>query len=181
MENEGHVVNFQIKPNLQLLGPKFGAQLPIINQLITNSDAYGISKKVLNNQKVALGEFELDPSDLIVEIADLEGYASVMEANYIVTVDTTISSDLANEGITRELVHIVQNMRRSAGFEISDRIILWYQGDEKIQKVINAHNEYIREETLSKDLILGSPEDGSHIEKHTISGADITLGVKPFN
>jgi isoleucyl-tRNA synthetase len=181
MKNEGQVANFQIKPNLQLLGPKFGADLPTISKLITNCDTYEVSRKVLNNQKVTLGEFELDPSDLILEIVDLEGYASVMEANYIVTVETTISSELADEGITREVVHIVQSMRRSAGFEISDRIVLWYQAEEKIQKVIKNHEQYIREETLSKDIVLGRSEDGSHVEEHAISGEDIILGVKLAN
>ncbi len=181
MENEGQVANFQIKPNLQLLGPKFGADLPAISKLITSCDTYEVSRKVLNNQKITLGKFELDPSDLILEIVDLEGYASVMEANYIVAVDTTISSELADEGITREVVHIVQSMRRSAGFEISDRIVLWYQAEEKIQKVIKNHEQYIREETLSKDIVLGRSEDGSHVEEHTISGADIILGVKLAN
>ena len=181
MENEGQVANFQIKPNLQLLGPKFGADLPAISKLITSCETYEVSKKVLNNQKVTLGEFELDPSDLILEIVDLEGYASVMEANYIVAVDTTISSELADEGITREVVHIVQSMRRSAGFEISDRIVLWYQAEEKIQKVIKNHEQYIREEILSKDIVLGRSEDESHVEEHTISGADIIFGVKLAN
>ena len=96
-------------------------------------------------------------------------------------VDTTISSELADEGITREVVHIVQSMRRSAGFEISDRIVLWYQAEEKIQKVIKNHEQYIREEILSKDIVLGRSEDESHVEEHTISGADIIFGVKLAN
>ena len=115
---------------------------------------------------------------MLVETSDKEGYASAMEAGYLVSIDTNLTPDLADEGMTRELVHLVQNMRRSAGFQISDRIVTWYQGNDRVARVMEKHGGYIKEETLSLDLQSGEAEDGAYVEEHRVDGATVTLGVK---
>ena len=131
-----------------------------------------------SNRQVQLDGFSLEPGELLVETSDKEGYASTMEAGYLVAIDTNLTPELADEGMTRELVHLVQNMRRSAGFNISDRIVTWYQGDDRIAQVMEKHGGYIKEETLSLDLQPGEPGDGAHVEEHRIDGAAVKLGVK---
>ena len=178
LQDEGDVVEFTIKPNLQLLGPKLGPELPKLQKLLGVADSVQIAGLVNSNRQVQLDDFSLEPGDLLVETSDKEGYASAMEAGYLVAIDTSLTPDLADEGMTRELVHLVQNMRRSAGFHISDRIVTWYQGNDRIAHVMEKHGGYIKEETLSLDLQPGETEDGAYVEEHRIDGEAVKLGVK---
>ncbi len=178
LEDEGDVVDFAVKPNLQLLGPKLGPDLPKLRKLLGEADSHEIAGLVNANRQVRLDGFSLEPGELLVETSDKEGYASAMEAGYLVAIDTNLTPDLADEGVTRELVHLVQNMRRSAGFNISDRIVTWYQGDDRVARVMEKHGGYIKEETLSLDLQPGEAEEGAHVEERRIDGASVKLGVK---
>ncbi len=177
-QDEGDVVEFTVKPNLQLLGPKLGPELPKLQKLLGAADSLQIAGLVNSNRQVRLNGYSLEPGELLVETSDKKGYASAMEAGYLVAIDTNLTPDLANEGMTRELVHLVQNMRRSAGFHIADRIVTWYQGNDRIARVMEKHGGYIKEETLSLDLQPGKAEDGAYVEDHRIDGAAVTLGVK---
>ena len=177
-QDEGDVVEFTVKPNLQLLGPKLGPELPKLQKLLGAADSLQIAGLVNSNRQVRLNGYSLEPGELLVETSDKKGYTSAMEAGYLVAIDTNLTPDLANEGMTRELVHLVQNMRRSAGFHIADRIVTWYQGNDRIARVMEKHGGYIKEETLSLDLQPGKAEDGAYVEDHRIDGAAVTLGVK---
>ena len=178
LQDEGDVVEFTVKPNLQLLGPKLGSDLPKLQKLLGAASSLQIAGLVNSNQQVQLNGFSLEPGELLVETSDKEGYASAMEAGYLVAIDTNLTPDLADEGMTRELVHLVQNMRRSAGFHIADRIVTWYQGNDRIARVMEMHGGYIKEETLSLDLQPGEAEDGAYVEEHQVDGAAVKLGVK---
>ena len=89
-----------------------------------------------------------------------------------------VTPELAEEGLAREVVHRIQNLRRSAQFELTDRITTYYQGPEELGRVIRGHADYIRLETLTEDLVEGPPEDGAQTDTLTIEGMEITLGVK---
>ncbi|MCH8940807.1 MAG: hypothetical protein IIC27_06765 [Chloroflexi bacterium] len=80
--------------------------------------------------------------------------------------------------MARELVHLIQTMRRSAGFDIADRIVTWYTGDEQISRVMEAHGEYIKQETLSLELRQGDFESDVYVEEHTIDGTAVRLGLR---
>ncbi len=97
-----------------------------------------------------------------------------------VAVPTEISPELQAEGMAREIVHRLQNMRRSAGFDIADHIITFYQGEDYIRGVMSnaATADYIKQETLSRQLIDGVPEQDVFTESHKLGGYDILLGVK---
>ncbi len=106
------------------------------------------------------------------------GYCLAEEGGYTVGVSTEIPADLIDEGIAREIVHRLQTMRRTAGFEIADYIITYYQAEPPLQKAIENLSSYIKQETLSQQLICAAPAEGSHTESHRIDGHNITLGVK---
>jgi isoleucyl-tRNA synthetase len=93
-------------------------------------------------------------------------------------IDTHITPELAKEGMAREIVRRLQAMRRSAGFDIADHITTYYQGEDYIKQVMADFADYIKQETLSKELVDGVPEEGAFTERHKISGYDILLGVK---
>ncbi|MCI0794141.1 MAG: isoleucine--tRNA ligase [Chloroflexi bacterium] len=108
----------------------------------------------------------------------LDDWSVTVEASYIVFVDKRVTPELAEEGLAREVVHRIQNLRRSAQFELTDRITTYYQGPEELGRVIRGHADYIRLETLTEDLVEGPPEDGAQTDTLTIEGMEVTLGVK---
>jgi len=111
--------------------------------------------------------------------AELAGPAVASdEAGYAVSLDTTITPELADEGLARELVHRIQNMRKAAGFEIADRITVYYAGWERLGQVLARHGGYVRAETLANDLVEGAPPDGAYIEEQKLDGRAVTLAVK---
>jgi isoleucyl-tRNA synthetase len=101
------------------------------------------------------------------------------DAGYKAGVDTVVTPELAEEGLARELVHRIQNLRKAAGFDISDRIATYYQGPPRLAAVLQKHGDYVRQETLSEELVQGAPPEGAHAEDSAIGpdGEPITLAV----
>ena len=123
--------------------------------------------------------FTLEPGEVEVVPSDGAGLSGVLEGGCYVAVDTTITPELAREGLARELVHRIQNMRRSAGFDIADYIVTYYQGGPGLDEVIAAHGDYIAQETLSRRLVNESTAHGIYIEAHKVDGIEATIGVRP--
>jgi len=96
----------------------------------------------------------------------------------MVELDTTISPELAKEGMAREIVHRLQIMRRSAGFDIADHIITYYQGEAYMKQVMEDFADYIKQETLSHQLVEGVPQEGVFTESYKLGGYDILLAVR---
>jgi len=123
----------------------------------------------LNIKEMALAEGEDDLVGLSVASDD---------AGYAVGVDTTITPELAQEGLARELVHRVQNLRKAAGLEISDRIVLYYQGWEGLRELLARHGDYVRQETLSVEVVEGPPPEGAYWEEQKLDGQQVVLAVR---
>jgi isoleucyl-tRNA synthetase len=116
------------------------------------------------------------PDDLLAAAG--EGHAlAVDDAGYAVAIDTRLTNDLRDEGLARELVHRIQNLRKAAGLEISDRIVTHHSGWDHVRDVFAAHGAYIREETLSADVVEGPPPEGVTTESTKIDGHEVTLAV----
>ena len=112
-------------------------------------------------------------------IVQVDQFWVSLEGGYMVAVDGTVTPELAEEGLARELVHRIQNLRRAADFEVTDRIVTYYQAPEEIERVMRgAFADYIRHETLSEDLVGGTPQDGAKTETLKVEGMEITLGVR---
>ena len=114
--------------------------------------------------------------DILEEKSAPHGFAAEEGQHYSVALSTDITPELRLEGQAREVVHHIQNMRRAADFEISDHIVAFYQGDA-LDPVIAAHADYIRQETLSRDLLKQPPADGAHTEPLNVDGIAATIGV----
>jgi isoleucyl-tRNA synthetase len=121
--------------------------------------------------------------DVFKAVAGLDGkgYVVVSEGDHSVAIPTEISLELEAEGVAREIVRRLQTMRRSAGFDIADHITTYYQGDDYIKRVMADFADYIKQETLSRELVEGAPEEGAFTERHKLSGYDLLLGVKRLN
>ncbi len=118
--------------------------------------------------------------DSVENVAGLgmSGFAVASEPPNSVAVSTYISLELEAEGMAREIVHRLQTMRRSAGYEIADHIIAYYDGDASFVQVVSAFADYIRQETLAVDIQEEIPEDADLKETHRINSYPLTLGVK---
>jgi len=111
------------------------------------------------------------------EVSEKPGYVSAIEGDYGVSVATELSPELEAEGIARELVRRLQTMRRSSGLDITDHIVTYYQGGDSLARVMSEFADYIKQETLTRDLVSSAPPDGSYTEKFRISGYNILLGI----
>ena len=115
-------------------------------------------------------------------VVSVNGYSANLEAGYMVAVDATITPELADEGLARELAHRIQNLRKSARFEITDRIVTYYAGPDDVARVMAAHGDYIRQETLSDAIIslmpgAAGPDDAARSETAQVEGMEVTLAV----
>ena len=117
------------------------------------------------------------PTDLLALLPEGAALAED-DAGYAAGLDTRITPELANEGLARELVHRIQNMRKAAGFEISDRIAVYHSASPRLHDVVAAHGRYVSEETLADTIEEGSPADGVYAEEQEVDGTGITLAVR---
>jgi isoleucyl-tRNA synthetase len=114
--------------------------------------------------------------------ANLPDYSVANDARYSVAISTELTPELIAEGVSRELVRHLQNMRRNAKFDITDHIITYYHTEEPLVKqVIDTYAGYIKQETLAHELIDGLPPDGAYGEKHRISNREVSLAIKKAN
>ncbi len=113
----------------------------------------------------------------VQEVTERPGYVIALEGDYGVSVATELSPELEAEGIARELVRRLQTMRRSSGLDITDHIVTYYQGGDSLRRVMSQFADYIKQETLTRDLISNTPPDGSYTEKFRISGYEVVLGI----
>ncbi len=178
VEDDSDLFEYQVLPNLPVLGPKYGREVGKIQGALKQADKAAIARDVGAGRTVTLDGIELLPEELLVSMAGKPGYAVAEEAGYAVAVTTEITQALADEGLARELVRRVQEMRKSAGFEIADRITLRYDGDADIARVLEdaVWKDYVSQETLATSISAG---DGAGFsEAHEIDGRKVRLSVE---
>lgn len=153
-EGSGILVK-QIKPDFKKLGPRFGKDMKSIAQIINNfgKEEIAILEKegeisVLVNEK----NTTLYKDDVVISSQDIEGWLVANSDGVTVALDVTISPALKSEGIARELVNRIQNIRKDSGFEVMDRVKITIQDDEKLKIAVNKNLEYIKRETLTNEL-----------------------------
>jgi isoleucyl-tRNA synthetase len=167
LEDASDILVKQIKPNFKTLGPKFGKDMKLIASVVSafnagdikNIEQKGSIDVEINGKNITLG---LD--DVEITSQDIEGWLVANEGALTVALDVTISEDLRKEGIARELVNRIQNLRKDSGFEVTDRIDVQFQNDPQVAAAIASNEAYIKSETLTEDLkIMDSLDDGIEI------------------
>ncbi|MCF8274241.1 MAG: isoleucine--tRNA ligase [Flavobacteriaceae bacterium] len=155
LEDASDILVKQIKPNFKTLGPRFGKDMKAVANAVINFNSEDINKIeqngvldiVINGKNITLA---LD--DVEITSQDIEGWLVANEGSLTVALDVTITEDLRKEGIARELVNRIQNLRKDSGFEVTDRIDVLLQKDDKIVKAVEANLAYIKAETLTETL-----------------------------
>ena len=172
--------SYSFKPQLKTVGPKFGKQLGEIRAALTELDGNDAMDEVnaTGTLKLALpsGEVVLEKDDLLIDIAQKEGYVSDSDNNITVVLDTNLTDELLEEGFVREIISKIQTMRKEADFEVMDKITVYAKDNEKVIDILERNRETIMSDVLATDIITGTT-DGFEKEWN-INGQDVVLAVK---
>ena len=173
-------VTYKFKPQLRTLGPKYGKLVPKIGAALGEADGTALMNELKANGKVKLvidgTEVELEESDLLIDTAQKEGHVSVENNGVTVVLDTNLSEELIEEGFVREIVSKIQTMRKEAGFEVLDRIVVYHKDSEKVSGVIERNKESIMGDVLALEMTEGEGE--GYTKEWNINGEKVTLTVK---
>ena len=173
-------VNFEIKPNLPVLGKEYGRYIPRIREEIAKMNQMDLANKVKAGKVEPIliddVEIDLDSNNLLITMNGKEGFAFAGEGEIGVILDTQITDELKEEGYVREVLSKVQNMRKDKGFEVLDRIELYVSGNDIIEDVIRRHEDEIKKETLALEVKYN--EERENYSDTNINGEHINMDVE---
>jgi isoleucyl-tRNA synthetase len=174
---ESALVSYRVKPNYRALGPRFGKRMPQAAAAIEALDAARVAESLAAGRAVGVNldghDHSLEPEDLTLVMAPLEGYQVEADAGHAVALSLEVDEELRREGLAREIVHAVQNERRESGLEVTDRIELLLAGDSELLEAARAHEAYLAGETLATSVSYDGA-DGSVTE---IDGRELRIAV----
>ena len=172
--------SYTFKPQLKTVGPKYGKLLGGIKAALSSLDGNAAMDEL--NEKGALhldinGEaVELTKEDLLIDMAQMDGYVSEGDNEATVVLDTNLTEELIEEGFVREIISKIQTMRKEAGFEVMDKIKVYETGSEKVTEILNKFGETIKSEVMAEELCLGTM--GGYSKEWSINGEAVVLGVE---
>jgi isoleucyl-tRNA synthetase len=175
--DESELVSYSAKPNYRALGPRFGKKMPQVAAAVEALDAAHVASVLAEGGEIGISiegtDHTLGTDDITLALEPLEGYEVEAEAGHAVALQLELDDDLRREGLAREIVHAVQNARKAAGLEITDRISLTLTGDPDLLAAAQAHQDYLANEVLATSVSF----DGSNGTAATIDGRDLKIGV----
>ena len=166
-----------VKPNFKALGPRFGRRMREVVAAIAGADAAAVAAQAAGGDPVRIGEFELQAADLVVETAPRDAYAIAAEPGCQVGVLKELTPELRAEGMVREAVHMINNLRRESGFAIADRITLYADAAEPVMAALQTHEALLAAEVLAAEVHYGSAPPEAETHQATIAGHTVTFGV----
>ena len=150
-------MNFSVKPNFKEVGKTFGPLMKEFQEkllTITSSDIAKLQNGESIKMTISGKEYDIDSNMVDIRTNSKEGFDVATDTNNFIILNTELTNDLVMEGIARELVSKVQNLRKARDFDIADRITLYYNGDDEVTEAVDKFNEFIKNETLSLDIIV---------------------------
>jgi isoleucyl-tRNA synthetase len=171
--------SYEVKPNYRTLGPRFGRHMPLAAKAVEALDAGAVAEALRAGRSVGVtvdgSEHELTADDLQLAMQPLEGYQVERAGSHAVALDLHLTDELRREGTAREIVHAIQNARRDAGLDVSDRIELALAGDDELLAAARAHERYVTGETLAVTLAY-EDRDGSATDA-TVEGRPLRIAI----
>ena len=172
-------ISYSFKPQLRTVGPKYGKLLNGIRTALSEVDGTAAMKELRDNGVLVLdiagNRVELAEEDLLIETAQSEGYVTETDGETSVVLDTNLTPELIQEGFVREIISKIQTMRKEAGFEVMDKIIVYAKDNDKIMDIMKANQDEIKREVLAENIILGEAE--GYTKEWNINKEAVTLGV----
>ncbi len=180
VDDASSFISYRVKPQLKTLGPRYGRLLPKINQYLAGE---GIGNAVVaahnrgESYKFDIDgtEISLAAEDVLVSTEENAGFVTVTEHDLSVVLDTNLTPELIEEGFVREIVSKVQTMRKEAGFEVTDHIVLSHHGNSLIEGIFARHGAEIAADTLADSI---KPGASGYVKDWEINGESVTLGVE---
>jgi isoleucyl-tRNA synthetase len=178
---------YEVKANYRTLGPLFGREMPLAAAAIAALDPARVAAALRDGGEIGISvdgrEHTLRPEDLLLSMRAPDGYSVEREGAHAVALDLTIDEDLRREGRAREIVHAVQNARKTARLQIEDRIELSLDGDPALIDAARAHHDYLAGETLAVELHLGEARAQAspsmdYAEQTEIDGLPLTISLR---
>ena len=190
VEAASELVSYVVKPNYRTLGPKFGKNMPAVAAAVAALPADETGDRIATGRSVMVTvdgqEYEFTAEDFAVESHEREGFKVEREGGVAVGLSTVLTPELVQEGLARELVHHIQNTRKTADFQIDDRIHLRVTGPAEVAEMLAVHGDWVQKETLAVDLAAVAAEDdaaavaaapGTHAESLKVNGLPVTVEV----
>ena len=178
VRTEAELVSYRVRPNYRLLGPRFGKEMPQVAAAVESLDAVAVAEALQTGEEVGISidgkDHTLAADDVNLVMEQLEGYQVEAEAGHAVALELELDDELRREGLAREVVRAVQEARKQAGLEVSDRIALALGGDEELLAAAREHEAYIAGETLADSVDYSADGVG---EKATIEGRELRIAV----
>ena len=180
VDDASSFISYRVKPQLKTLGPRYGKLLPKINPYLAG-EGVGNAVVAAHNRDESYKfdidgtEISLAAEDVLVSTEENAGFVTVTEHDLSVVLDTNLTPELIEEGFVREIVSKVQTMRKEAGFEVTDHIVLSHHGNSLIEGIFARHGAEIAADTLADSIKLGS---AGYVKDWEINGESVTLGVE---
>ncbi len=177
------LVRYRILPNNAVLGPRFGADFPKVRAALEALDPVEVKRAVDAGEsieiKVGKKKFELAADEVLVNTEPAEGLAVAADKFVTVAVDAELTEELRQEGLAREFVRRVQDLRKQAEFEISDRIQVYYQASDTLASALDTHRDYIMGEVLATEMQAKAAPEGAYTPEETIEfgGERVEVGL----
>ena len=185
VSEEATLVEYEIGLLPNLLGPKLGRRFPLLRRAVAAANASTLARRLRAGQTVLIDlgdgapEVELLPEEAEVRSRGREGLAVAEGRGLVVAVDVTLTAELTGEGLARDLVRRAQAMRKEAGLELSDRIVLFCDSEADLVSILAEWSDYIQGETLSRDLVFGPlPEGLDRSDALRLEGHAVALGLR---
>ncbi|MBU5677259.1 isoleucine--tRNA ligase [Alkaliphilus sp. MSJ-5] len=172
-------MNFSLKPDFKTAGPVLGSKIKSLGKALAQLEASEVVPKLEAGENIELdldGDITTITKDYVmITIAAKEGFTVEMANNLFVILDTTLTEELINEGLAREFISKVQQMRKSSGFEVADNINIYFDGNDEVAKAVEIHKDYIMQETLA--VTVERVKDDS-LEKQNLNDHDTGIKVE---
>jgi isoleucyl-tRNA synthetase len=179
VSDESELVSYRVKPNYRALGPRFGKAMPQVAAAVASLEPASAAAAAKGERAVGINvdghEHQLEPDDLQLVMEPLEGYEVESESGRAVALALELDDDLRREGLAREVVHSVQNARKQAGLDVTDRISLTLGGDADLVAAARAHEDYVVGETLATSIAYDGAAEGAEA---TIDGRTLAISVE---
>jgi isoleucyl-tRNA synthetase len=182
LDTASEAVEYRLKPLPKQLGQKYGSQFPAIREAILGLEPQEFAVKLMDDKPIEIhiqGEsLVILPDEIEVQIEAHKGFAAAAEGCYLAALVTALPPELELEGLAREVVRRVQDLRRQANLNVDDRIKVTYRASDRVAAAIDSNKEYLLEETLSADINSVEEPQGDARAEHSFDGENLTIALK---
>jgi isoleucyl-tRNA synthetase len=177
------VISYQLKPLPKQLGPKYGSRFPVLREAILSLDPREASTQLQAGESIEVkvnGEkFDILPEEVEVKVEAKEGFSTASEGSYLAALTIELTNELELEGLAREFVRRVQNVRKEADLSVNERIEVQYSSSMRLAEAVEFHQGYISEETLATSLKQTKKPVGNFTEEYTFGDENLVVAISP--